>query len=342
MNFIKDYISGLPKAELHLHIEGSFEPDLMFKIAKRNKIKLKYKTVEEIKAAYDFDNLQEFLDLYYIGTNVLITKQDFYDLTWDYLEKAHEEGILHTEIFFDPQAHTSRGVSFQNVVEGIHDAMHDAEEEFGISSFLIMSFLRHLSEEDAFKTLEEAMPHLDKIMGIGLDSTELGNPPRKFENVFAKAKSLGLKLMAHAGEEGPSEYISDSIEFLKIDRIDHGNRCIDDDDLIHEICDKNIPLTICPLSNLKLKVVRKMEDHPLKTMLLKGLKVTINSDDPAYFGGYVNDNYLAVYDALDMDRRDLFILAKNSIKASFASEQRKKFMLDKLNEYENKFPKEWR
>lgn len=341
MNFIKDYISGLPKAELHLHIEGSFEPDLMFKIAKRNKIKLKYKTVEEIKAAYDFDNLQEFLDLYYLGTNLLLTKQDFYDLTWDYFEKAYDEGILHAEIFFDPQSHTSRGVSFDNVIDGIYTAMKDAEEEFGISSGLIMSFLRHLSEDDAFATLELAKPHLDKIIGVGLDSSELGNPPQKFENVFKLAKELGLKLVAHAGEEGPAEYVADTINYLHVDRIDHGNHCIDDDELVHEICDKNIPLTICPLSNLKLQVVKKMEDHPLKTMLLKGLKVTINSDDPAYFGGYINDNYIEVYEALDLDRRDLYIVAKNSIKASFASEERKALMLKKLNDYENKFPKEW-
>jgi adenosine deaminase len=332
MNSIENFILSLPKAELHIHIEGSFEPELMFKIAERNNIELKFKSVEEIRNAYKFNNLQEFLDIYYLGAQVLITEIDFYELTMEYLERAHKDNVIHAEIFFDPQTHTTRGVEFDTVINGIYKATQDAEQKFGISSLLIMSFLRHLTEDEAFETLEMAKSHREKIIGIGLDSSELGHPPEKFKRVFADAKNQGYKLVAHAGEEGPSDYITNSLDLLKIDRIDHGNRCLDDENLVDRITSEEIALTICPLSNLKLKVVETLEKHPLKTMLQKGLKPTVNSDDPAYFGGYINDNFLAVYHALELERKDLFLLAKNSIEASFMEEIRKDEILKNMLE----------
>ena len=333
MEGLDKFIEKMPKAELHIHIEGSFEPELMFEIAKRNNIFLKYKSVGELRSAYQFQDLQEFLDIYYAGAKVLIHKQDFYDITMAYLRKAHQENVLHTEIFFDPQTHTERGVAFKTVIEGILTAMKDAEQEFGISSLLILSFLRHLSEEDALETLEDAMPWKEYFVAIGLDSTEVGNPPQKFEKIFQRAKEMGFKAVAHAGEEGPAQYIWDSLNLLHIDRLDHGNRSLEDEDLVQELVKRDMALTICPLSNLKLQVVKKMELHPIKRMLDLGLKATVNSDDPAYFGGYLNANFKAITDSLDLNKQDLYQLAKNSFEASFVSKLQKKEMIQQLDKY---------
>ncbi|MBT4727598.1 MAG: adenosine deaminase [Bacteroidetes bacterium] len=320
---IEQYIKTIPKAELHLHIEGTFEPDLMFKIAKRNNIQIKYSTVEEIKSAYSFNNLQEFLDIYFAGASVLITEQDFYDLTWAYLHKAKEQNIVHAEIFFDPQTHTEQGIAFETVISGIYNALKDGQERLGISFKLILCFLRHLDEAAAFKTMDEALSFKDWIDGFGLDSTEIGNPPGKFESVFAKAKQEGFLTTAHAGEEGPAQYIWDSLNLLRVNRIDHGNRCLDDEDLVKLLAEKQIPLTLCPLSNLELKVIKNMKDYPLLKMMEAGVLVTINSDDPAYFGGYLNENYLAVAKALNLSQEQILQLAKNSFKASWLSDEEK-------------------
>ncbi len=336
MSNLNTFIKKMPKAELHIHIEGSFEPELMFAIAKRNNINLKHNGVKELKSAYRFQSLQEFLDIYYAGADVLIHKQDFYDITMAYLRKAHQENILHAELFFDPQTHTSRGIDFKTVIDGILEAMKDAKEELGISSLLILSFLRHLSEESAFNTLEQALAWKDQITAIGLDSTELGNPPQKFEKVFQKAKELGFKTVAHAGEEGPASYIWDSFKLLHIDRLDHGNRSLEDENLVQELVKRDMALTICPLSNLKLQVVKQMELHPIKRMLDLGLKVTVNSDDPAYFGGYLNANFKAITESLDLNKQDLYQLARNSFEASFVSEQQKKEMIQQLDKYFDK------
>jgi adenine deaminase len=328
---MKDFIRELPKAELHLHIEGSFEPELMFEIAKRNGISIPYSTVEEVKEAYEFNNLQEFLDIYYQGAKVLQTEEDFYDLAMAYYRKAKEENIVHSEIFFDPQTHTDRGIPFDTVIKGIHKAMEEARNELGLSTSLIMCFLRHLSEEAAIKTLEEALPYKDWIIGVGLDSSELGNPPAKFERVFKKAKEEGFKLVAHAGEEGPADYIWDSLNILNIDRLDHGNRCLDDEGLVKELVEKQIALTLCPLSNLKLKVVEDMGCYPIVKMMDMGLLVTINSDDPAYFGGYLNRNYEVLADSLGLGEAELRSLAINSFKASFLSEEKKQAFIERCS-----------
>lgn len=317
MTVSEDFIRRLPKAELHLHIEGSFEPELMFGIARRNDVTLAYATIEELKAAYDFADLQEFLDLYYSGMSVLLTERDFYDLTAAYLKRAVADGVVHTEIFFDPQGHTERGVAFDTVLDGIWRALRDAEAEHGITSRLIMCFLRHLSEEDAFPVLEAAMDHRDRIVGVGLDSSELGHPPQKYERVFAAAREAGFKLVAHAGEEGPPEYVRDTLDLLKVDRVDHGNAAMQDPDLVARLAGEKTPLTVCPLSNYRLQGVTDMSRHPLKAMLDAGVVATVNSDDPAYFGGYVLDNYTAVRDALNLSRDEIVTLAKNSITASF-------------------------
>ena len=330
---LKNFINNIPKAELHLHIEGTFEPELMFKIAERNKISLKYNSVEEIHSAYKFNNLQEFLDIYYAGANVLITEQDFYDLTWAYLEKINSQNVIHTEIFFDPQTHTERGIEFSTVINGIHHALIDAEKEFGITSKLIMSFLRHLSEEDAFNTLELGLKTRDWIAGIGLDSSERGNPPSKFKRVFEKARGEGFKVMARAGEEGPAEYVWEALDILNVQRIDHGNHSLDDPKLVERIVDEQIALTVCPLSNLKLCVVDKLENHPLKIMLDNGILATVNSDDPAYFDGYVNENYLETARALNLSKEDIYRLAKNSFAGSFLSKDDKKDALKKVEKY---------
>ncbi len=330
---IKKFIEGIPKAELHLHIEGTFEPELMFEIAKRNNKKIKYSSVEELKKAYSFNNLQEFLDIYYAGANVLIEEQDFYDLTWAYLTKVHEQNVVHVELFFDPQTHTDRGVSFDTVIKGIHRALEDGKEQLGISFKLIMSFLRHLDEASAFKTLEQALPYKKWISAVGLDSSELGNPPSKFERVFAKSREEGFITVAHAGEEGPSEYIWDALDLLKVTRIDHGNRCLDDDTLVERLVALQMPLTVCPLSNLELKVVTDLKDHPIAKMLDLGLLVTVNSDDPAYFGGYMNENYQGIAEALNLSKQQITELTKNSFKASWLSDHEKDHMIAKIDTY---------
>lgn len=331
------FIEGLPKAELHLHIEGTFEPELMFEIAERNGVKTKYASVDALKNAYRFSNLQEFLDIYYEGAAVLLEKRDFYDLTAAYLKKVSTENVRHVEIFFDPQTHTDRGVAFSKVIEGILDALADGEKEFGITSRLIMSFLRHLSEEAAFKTLEEGLKYKDRIVGVGLDSSELGNPPSKFARVFAEAKKEGFLLMAHAGEEGPADYIWEALEVLDVDRIDHGNRCLDDDVLTAEISRRQIALTLCPLSNQKLQVCPDLTKHPVRKMLERNLLATIHSDDPAYFGGYMNANFLATAEALNLSRDELVRLAENGFKASFLDEAEKNRHIEDIRAYAENF-----
>jgi adenosine deaminase len=330
---IENFIAGIPKAELHLHIEGTFEPELMFEIAARNHVQLKYNSVDELKSAYNFNNLQEFLDIYYTGANVLLHEVDFYDLTWAYLEKIHTQNVLHTEIFFDPQTHTSRGIPFGKVISGIHRALEDGRRKLGISYRLILSFLRHLSEEDALHTLNEALPYQSMIAAVGLDSSEKGHPPTKFEHVFTKARAEGFLTVAHAGEEGPPEYVWEALNLLQVSRIDHGNRSLEDDKLVEELVRLKMPLTVCPLSNLKLKVVRDMAQHPLPRMLEKGIVATVNSDDPAYFGGYMNENYLAVAQALNLSKEQLVRLAKNSFAASFLSDTEKEVMTGKVEQF---------
>jgi len=323
MSQMIEFIQKLPKAELHLHIEGSLEPELMFELSKRNNVKIPFSSVEEVKKAYDFSNLQTFLDIYYQGANVLITTQDFYDLTWAYLLKCQEDNVVHTEIFFDPQTHTDRGIEFETVVTGIDRALNDAREKLGISSKLIMCFLRHLDEEAAFKTLEMALPYKDKIIAVGLDSSEVGHPPSKFKNVFTRAIEEGFLTVAHAGEEGPTEYIWEALDLLKVKRIDHGVRCLEDDKLVQYLANHKIPLTVCPLSNLKLRVFDKLSDHNLKNLLDRGLVATINADDPSYFGGYMNDNFVQTQQALDLSKEQLVTLAKNSFDASFLPDKEK-------------------
>ncbi|OYZ14288.1 MAG: adenosine deaminase [Sphingomonadales bacterium 28-64-96] len=310
------FIAGLPKAELHLHIEGSLEPEMMFSLAQRNGVSLVFDSVEAIRAAYDFSNLQDFLDIYYQGMAVLLTEQDFFDLTTAYLDCAATDGVRHVEIFFDPQGHTARGVPFANVVGGIARALAEAEER-GITSQLIMCFLRHLPEADAEATLDAALPFLSLIHGVGLDSSEAGHPPEKFARVFARARSLGLKIVAHAGEEGPPDYVWQALDVLQVDRIDHGNRALEDAALVQRIVSDGLTLTVCPLSNLKLCVVDDLAQHPLRRMLVAGLRATVNSDDPAYFGGYVNANFVAVADALNLTRDEILALARNSFTGSF-------------------------
>lgn len=317
MTDLNALIDRLPKAELHLHLEGSLEPELMFELAKRNQVDIPFKTVEEVRAAYEFANLQEFLDIYYVGMNVLITEQDFFDLTWAYLERAHADNVRHVEVFFDPQGHTDRGVAFKTVITGITRALDQAETEWGLTSKLILCFLRHLSEEAAFVTLEEAKPYLDQIEAVGLDSSELGHPPSKFERVFAAAAELGLKRVAHAGEEGPPAYVYEALDLLKIDRLDHGNRALEDEALVKRLAAEGMTFTVCPLSNLKLCGVSDLRDHPLKRMLDLGLKVTVNSDDPAYFGGYVNENFKQTAEAVGLSAADIIALARNSFAGSF-------------------------
>ncbi|MBP1664283.1 MAG: adenosine deaminase [Bacteroidetes bacterium] len=317
---LEKYISNIPKTELHLHIEGSFEPELMFEIARRNNINIRFKTVEELRKAYQFGNLQDFLDIYYDGANVLIHEQDFYDLTMAYFRKCKENNVVHTEIFADPQTHLSRGVKMETIINGITRAREDAERELGISSYLIICFLRHLDEDSAIETLEEALNYKNEIIGVGLDSSEVGNHPEKFKRVFARAKEEDFRLVAHAGEEGPSEYIWGALRELNVSRIDHGIRCMNDEGLIDYLAENQVPLTVCPLSNLKLQVVKNLSHHPLKEMLNNGLLAMINSDDPAYFGGYVNENFLQTAEALNLSEEDILQLAKNSFKASFLPE----------------------
>ena len=319
----KEFIEKLPKAELHLHIEGSFEPELMFEIAKRNGVSIPYKTIDEVKEAYQFNNLQEFLDIYYAGADVLLKEKDFFDLTWAYLDKVHSQQVKHVEIFFDPQTHTERGVPFEAIVKGIYYALSKGSKELGISFRLIMSFLRHLSEDDAFKTLEMSLDFKEWIDGVGLDSSELGNPPSKFQKVFAQAKREGFLTVAHAGEEGPSSYIWEAINLLGVKRVDHGNACLKDDSLVSYLTNTQMPLTLCPLSNLELKVIPDLKQYPIIEMMNKGLLVTINSDDPAYFGGYMNENFLSLSKALDLSKIQLAQLAKNGFTGSWLSDKEK-------------------
>ncbi len=323
---------AIPKAELHLHIEGSLEPELIFALAQRNRVSLPYASVEALRAAYAFTDLQSFLDIYYAGASVLLQEADFYDMAWAYFERAHADHVIHAELFFDPQTHTARGVAMASVIQGLSRACADAQTQLGISSALILCFLRHLSEEDAFATLDAALAHRDHFIGVGLDSSELGHPPEKFERVFARARELGLHVVAHAGEEGPPEYMWQAIDLLKVQRIDHGVACLQDPLLVAELAHTRLPLTVCPLSNLKLRVVSDLREHPLKKMLDAGLCVTINSDDPAYFGGYMNANFVQTVEALGLTRDEVVTLAKNSFEASFVGAERRSACWQQLRE----------
>jgi adenine deaminase len=319
MTDLDGFIGGLPKAELHIHIEGSLEPELMFELARRNRVDIPFRSVEEIRGAYNFSNLQDFLDIYYQGANVLLTEEDFRDLAVAYFDRAAADNVSHAEIFFDPQTHTDRGIPFDVVMRGLLAGMEEAEARHGLTSKLILCFLRHLDEEAAFATLRQAEPWLDRIAAVGLDSSEVGHPPSKFARVFAAAGERGLKRVAHAGEEGPPAYVEEALDILAIDRLDHGNRSMEDPRLVERLAREQMTLTICPLSNLKLCVVPQMEEHPIDRMLAEGLRVTINSDDPAYFGGYVNANYRAAAHARSLSRDALTTIARNSFLGSFLS-----------------------
>ncbi|AUZ06234.1 adenine deaminase [Vitreoscilla sp. C1] len=323
-------IQTLPKTELHVHIEGTFEPELMFAIAQRNGIEIPYQNVEEVRQAYDFHNLQSFLNIYYAGAKVLVHEQDFYDLAWAYFEKCAQDHVVHTEIFFDPQTHTDRGIAFETVLKGLKRACDDAQEKLNISSHLIMCFLRHLSEEAALATLEQALPFKDDIIGVGLDSSEVGHPPEKFARVFAKARAEGFLIVAHAGEEGPPEYVWQALDVLQVNRVDHGVRSEEDSKLMQRLIDDKMPLTVCPLSNLKLCVVSDMREHNIRRLLAQGVMVTVNSDDPSYFGGYVNDNFIAIAEALDLTAAEIKQLCVNSFIASFLPESTKQAWIEKI------------
>ena len=327
------FIQGIPKAELHLHIEGTFEPQLMFDIAKRNEISIPFNSVKEIELAYNFDCLQDFLDIYYQGAGVLIHEQDFYDLTYSYLEKCSAQNIRHTEIMFDPQTHTERGIEFKTVINGIHRACADAEKKLGISSLLIMSYLRHLSEEAAFVTLKESLPFKQYIKAIGLDSSEKGNPPSKFKKVFEASTKEGYIPLAHAGEEGSADYVWEALDILQIKRIDHGNNSLQDEALVKEIIRRDIALTVCPLSNKALQVVPDLHKHPLKKMMDLGMKVTVNSDDPAYFGGQLNQNFIEIQKALNLSKKDIYELAKNSFEYALINQEMKHSYLNELDTF---------
>ena len=331
MKEITEFIKKSPKTELHLHIEGTLEPELMLKLAKRNGIKIPYANVDEIKAAYNFNNLESFLKIFYQGSQVLVKEEDFFDLTWAYTNKCKEDNVVHTEIFFDPQTHVERGINFDTVINGIYRALKKANKEFGLTSKIIMCILRHLDESSAIKIFDNALDHKDKIIGIGLDSSEVGHPPRKFKKLFQKAIEKGFLTVAHAGEEGPPEYIWEAINLLKVKRIDHGVQCIHDEKLVQKLKNDQIPLTVCPLSNVKLCVFNKLEEHNLKKMLDKKLMVMINSDDPAYFGGYVNKNLIDCQMALNLSMEEVKTLIINSFKSSFMKEEEKKEWISKLN-----------
>ena len=330
---LEPFIRNLPKAELHLHIEGTLEPELLFRIAKRNRVALRFATVEDLRKAYSFHNLQSFLDIYYEGARVLLYEQDFFDITRAYLERAAEQNVRHAEIFFDPQTHTDRGVPFDTVISGIHRALEEAARTLRMSSRLIMCFLRHLSPESAMQTLEQSLPFKDWIVAVGLDSSELNHPPRKFVEVFNRARAEGYLTVAHAGEEGPPDYIWQALDLLKAARIDHGVRCLEDPILVQRLARERIPLTVCPLSNVKLRVFDSLENHNLKKLLDLGLCVTVNSDDPAYLGGYLTENFLASEQALALTRNDIYTLAKNSFEASFLSPEEKRIFTEELNRF---------
>ena len=325
-----EFIKKSPKAELHLHIEGTLEPELMFTLAKRNNIQIPFKNTDDAKKAYNFSNLASFLKIYYEGAKVLIKEQDFFDLTWAYVLKCKENNIVHVEIFFDPQTHTDRGINFDIVINGIYKALKKAEEEFALSFKIIMCFLRHLEEEAGFKILDQAFAHKDKIFGVGLDSSETDNPPNKFEKLFKKAAENNFITVAHAGEEGPPEYIWQALKFLNVKRIDHGVQCLKDEKLVDELLKKQIPLTVCPLSNIKLRIFNKLENHNLKKMLDKKLMVTVNSDDPAYFGGYLNKNLIETQEALNLSKEEVKTLLVNSFKSSFLNEEKKSKWISKI------------
>jgi adenosine deaminase len=335
MDDLPSFVQLLPKAELHLHLEGTLEPELMFALARRNGVRLPYGSVEELRGAYKFRHLQDFLDLYYQGTSVLLTEQDFHDLTWAYLERAKRQNVVHVEVFFDPQAHTARGIPFATAIGGIRRALAAGEAKLGLTHRLILCFLRHLTEAAAEGTLDEALPFRHWIAGVGLDSSEVGHPPSKFRDVFARARGLGFRCVAHAGEEGPAEYVREALDILEVDRLDHGNRCLDDDSLVDRLVRRRIGLTVCPLSNLRLGVVADMAAHPLPAMLERGLLATVNSDDPAYFGGYVNDNFLALARATGLGRDALRRLAGNSFRASFLGEPEKARWLAEIDRVGN-------
>jgi adenosine deaminase len=327
------FLAGLPKVELHLHIEGTLEPELMFRLAKKNGIKLPFNSVDEVRAAYRFNNLQEFLDIYYQGACVLMTEDDFYEMTLEYLSQCHEQNVMHTEIFFDPQTHTDRGIPFATVMKGMTQALEEARTRWGISSRLIMCFLRHLSEKAAQTTLDQALPYRDAILAVGLDSSEKGFPPSGFQRVFQRARDAGFLTVAHAGEEGPPEYIREALDLLDVARIDHGVRCVEDPDLVDELVRTQVPLTVCPLSNIKLRVFSRMEDHNILALLDRGVCVTVNSDDPAYFGGYILENLAAMATDLDMTEDQALQLARNGVNASFASPEEKAAMHVRIDDF---------
>lgn len=330
---IETFIRDIPKTELHIHIEGSLEPDLMFEIAERNKRVLPFNSIKEVRSAYQFTNLKSFLDVYYEGASVLVQERNFYDMTWAYLKRAHGQNVRHTEIFFDPQTHTNRGILFETVITGIHRALVDAQRHLGISSKLIMCFLRHLSADSAIETLKQALPFKEWIVGVGLDSCEVGYPPEKFTRVFDKALEEGFLTVAHAGEEGPAEYVRQALEKLKVSRIDHGVRCVADTQLVKKLVAEQVPLTVCPLSNVRLHIFDSIKKHNLKHMLELGLCVTVNSDDPAYFGGYITENFLAVQEALNLNHDDIYRLVKNSFEATFLDKKRKQDLITELDTF---------
>ncbi|KQT14344.1 adenosine deaminase [Ramlibacter sp. Leaf400] len=329
---LPELLRRMPKAELHIHIEGSLEPELIFALAKRNGVAIPYASVEELRRAYAFTNLQSFLDIYYAGASVLITEQDFFDMAWAYLEKARADNVVRAEIFFDPQTHTARGVAMETVIAGLHRACVKAATDLGVSASLILCFLRHLSEEEAFETLEQALPWRDRFIGVGLDSSEVGHPPEKFARVFARCRELGLHLVAHAGEEGPPAYVWTALDLLKVERVDHGVQSSKDPQLMRRLAQDRIPLTVCPLSNLKLCVFPRLQDHNLRELLDAGLMATVNSDDPAYFGGYVNDNFLQTFEATGLSAQQAWTLANNSFEASFIGAGEKRKYRDRLDE----------
>lgn len=337
MEFIQRFIEEMPKAELHLHIEGTLEPEMMLALAHRNNVKLPYDTIEDVKKAYKFSCLQDFLDVYYLGMSVLLTRQDFYDLTFAYLEKMARQNVVHVEIFFDPQGHTGRGISFDTVLSGITDALDQAKRDFKISSKLIMCFLRHLPEDEAFETLESACKCKDHIYAVGLDSSEDGHPPSKFQRVFEQARKEGFVAVAHAGEEGPPQYITEALDLLQIERIDHGNRILEDQRLVQRVAKSGMAMTVCPLSNLRLNVIDDLKKHPLRQMLKSGLSPTINSDDPSYFGGYMTENYLAVQSSLNLSLDEIKQLGRNSFKGSFLTTADKQTALAKFDDFSSKF-----
>jgi len=335
MDKLKKLVAQLPKAELHIHIEGSLEPAMMWELAQRNGVDLPYPDIDAISKAYNFSCLQDFLNLYYQGMSVLQTEQDFHDLAWAYLQRCKLQNVVHCEIFFDPQGHTVRGIEFATFMQGFRSALTRAKTELGITSKLIMCFLRHLDEQSAFDTLEAAMPFLDDISAVGLDSSELGHPPALFKNVFKRAADLGLKRVAHAGEEGPPDYVYEALDLLLVDRIDHGNRALENDLLVKRLVDENIPLTVCPQSNLRLAVIKDMSDHPIRIMLALGLRACVNSDDPAYFGGYMNENFFALIEAVELTREELFQLVINSFTSSFLTPDEKQHHLAKITAIRN-------